>query len=280
MILQIEQEETGKGRQVSGQVLGYLVAGKWWPYGDGGNNIRPILMVVGSSEAQIRPLVANLKMGKRALLGGGYRPEKLEFLKTSKIAVSYQRQPSGVIATLVAPDVFTQNPGMVDPSEIKFILLSDQKVLINLDWNRASAVEVVTAYRQHVIDSRPKPEYDSYYYRSRAVEEPTPPDLFLHYLDHTPLFGCYLDHRTRCPLIDDIRFLALLLYRCLDSGLAVTPADGYRSEWGQSHDLKSVGLTKIGFAPVLGFRAQHEEFENILNETTLWFVTRYLNKSK
>ncbi len=288
MEIMIQQEDGEKGRAMHGHVLAYITADGV----NGGNteNLRPVFACVASSEAQIRPLIANLRMGKKAVFlhdNPTSREGKLEFLKSFKIGCSYQRCPSGVVATLVAPDVFTRNPGMVDPSGINFILAPESSVLQGLKWDRKLAMDAVQAFFNHLcgIEKNRQAEFDREfnekygYGSSRAWVAPDFHHEFMEYLDHTPLFAAYLDSRTRCPLIDDLRFMAVLLYRCMDLKLCGGAMGRNRWEddrkWGKLRSMTSQGLEMIHLAPALGMFTSHNDFETVLKEVSVWYLTQY-----
>lgn len=121
MDLTIETKKGSKGRSFSAYMLGWIDAPRFFEAGTNGKNTRPVWLSVLASEGESRPFCRNLQLGKVA----ASRVEKFELLKTAGYQVRHQRVPEGVISTFFLPDLFVINPGMVDPDQIKFIMLPD-----------------------------------------------------------------------------------------------------------------------------------------------------------
>lgn len=246
-------EDDSKGRSFQAVVLAAISADAWWDCGTSNGNLRPIFLVVGSSEGQLRPFVTNLRLGKKAEFERSapihYRA-KLEYLKTAKVQGHYQRMDSGVTATMLYPEPFSVNPGMVDPNGISFLTLVRSE---DLDpWPYGT--EVIRSYAETYHDYREAPR---------------------ELLKYTPYFIQQLDHRTRAPLLNDPDFFSLLFYALVSRGLAgIGSEDTYRRDFPALPGLYSVGLEQIGFAEVVGMRASHEDFEAVLKRVTAFFLNR------
>lgn len=254
----IAPETEGKGRSFGGYLAAYIAADGLWAGGEANTeNLRPVWAVVMSSEAEIRPLVANLRMGKKAVFGNGERPrygrrgggEKLEFLKSAKFSALQQRSAHGVAMTLYLHDLFTLDPGMVDPEGVKFVLALPAADVARQVWDREAA-------RKHVERMT-----------GRALPAGLDP-----LVDLAPYFAAYLERRSRYPWPSDTRFYLQLLYTCLDLGLASLDAEepsyGRDRVWGNhaTHGLDTHGLEKLGFTPAIAFKASHEDIMKVLGE--------------
>jgi hypothetical protein len=253
MEISIEQEEEGKGRTFSGTVLSYISSDSHWESG-GSDRLRPSFLVVATTEAQIRPLVANLRMGKKATISGDnhtHRDGKLEILKTSKMSVFYQRVSNAATATFVAPEIYDSNPGMVDPSGIKFILFPRRSLVQEIPWNRNRAKAILLS----------------------LTKRTEIPEWFLPLIDLAPLFAVYLDSRTRCPLINDPAFFLVLMYSCIQGGLAGTWAKSrYRVKNGEISSVYGYAHPQMDLSPPLAFKSDHAAFEAVLAPIAQWFM--------
>lgn len=253
MEISIEQEEEGKGRTFSGTVLSYISSDSHWESG-GSDRLRPSFLVVATTEAQIRPLVANLRMGKKATISGDNHTHwdgKLEILKTSKMSVFYQRVSNAATATFVAPEIYDSNPGMVDPREINFILYPRSSLVQKIPWdrNRAKAILLLLTKSTEI------------------------PDWFLPLIDLAPLFAVYLDSRTRCPLINDPAFFLVLMYSCIRRGIAGTwTKSRYRVDTGEISSVYGYAHPQMDLASPLAFKSDHAAFEAILAPVAQWFM--------
>jgi hypothetical protein len=211
------------------------------------------------SEAEMRPFIANLRLGRKAepaLTSRVSASDRFEFLKSVGYSVAIQRETEGTITTLFHPELFRLDPGMVDPEGVGFLLVVPE------DWATAQDVTI-----------------------SPAVHHALKLDISYGDLDLTTLvptaflFTAYLDRRTRCPLLADGRFSMQLLLAALDQGLASFPSDSLkwrssREEWGYNpkHGFRAMGLERAGILHAISFTCDHPTFEAFLAEqVTLFF---------
>jgi|SRR6478609_1349595 len=253
----IEPKEGKKGRSFSGYCIAAVVANGLWESGGGGNEIRPVWAMFCGTESELRPFVTNLRLGRKAEPAkGGYRRsnagERLEFLKSDNFYTAWQREPEGSIATLYHPELFRLDPGMVDPTAIRFMML------VPRDWAQAQQ-----------IDDRPMLQH------AKRFKHPLDEAALKLYAPSAYLFAAYLDRRTRCPLLADNRFYMQLLLAALESGLASRIIEGnlryhpsYREDWGHNpkHACRADGLEDAGIALGISFSSAHEPFEKFLAE--------------
>lgn len=224
------------------------------------------------SDAELRPFVTNLRLGRKAERQSNHSrggdEERLEFLKSVGYQITWQRELEGAIATLFHPDLFRLDPGMVDPAGIQFVLL------VPTNWSAAQAVDVEAAV-DHV----------------QALAPARDPSFLASLVPTAYLFAAFLDRRTRCPLVADGRFYLQLLVASLDQGLASLPGNcarynSDRREWGHNprhgfnlevgaERYSRAGIETIGLKHAISFHAMHELFEHFLAEqVTLFFERR------
>lgn len=251
--IETQQNATKKGRTFKGQLIARVIGDGIWPGGETDTEVeRPVFAVIVASVGEAGPLVANLRAGRRAILGEhrGYSRRKapgIEFLKSAQYEWRTQRHPEGVIIQAFLRELVQLDGGLVDPSGIRFVLLPPASAIVK-------PAENATTWSQE--------------------DGPTDDDRAL--IDGlAPWFAAWVDRRTRAPLVPDRRFQALLLTRCLGAGLASFSHDGraYRTSWGRTASLGYVetDLDLVGLGPGLAMKATHEEFERVLGETVAEF---------
>lgn len=229
----IEPQKEGKGRSFRATLLSYVEAGVLWPRGN--DTFRPVHMTLAGSDNELRPFVANLRTGKKAVAGYKGR-EKYEVLKSAGFQCAWQRHALGSLVTIFAPDLFCLDPGMVDPKGVSFVLLPSR------EWLKPSSVALPACVPEAQADD------------VRAL---------------APLFIAYLDRRTRCPLIPDERFYAQVLANALEQGLATfsRKTEYGNTEWGvHGRGFREVGIEDAGYARGVLFHASHETLEAFLAE--------------
>ncbi len=257
------EKEGQKGRSFSALYLAGIRADALWQGGQAETeNLRPVWCLIATTEAEVRPFMANLRLGRKAAFmpaaGGGYVSKrdaqaKLELLKSARYRIELQRTAHGTAALAFLPDLFALDPGMVDPAGIKFCMLLEQAEVDRQaeEWSVTGAMDHLRRIKFHRF----------------AGEQ----DRIRQLLPLAPCFAAYLDRRTRCPLLKDPRFYAQLLVRCLDIGMAsLTKPPGHTyhrdAAWGVNTrlDFETEGVEELGYAPALAFHAGHEDFERLL----------------
>jgi hypothetical protein len=221
---------------------------------------RPCFAMFVGSLNELRPFIANLMLGKKAV-ASGYRNTKIEFLKSTKYQVIWQieSEPKGQkyspepmsIATVYYPEAFLLDPGMVDPERISFCTLPTKA------WVESQKVDFdgpVRHMEDHFLDVGKN---------------------FKSWVVHSYLFAAMLDRRTRCPLPMDGRFYLQLLYSCCRAGML-------RVEGHNNYDLggsfrynmvETTGLSEVGLDQAMVFHAGHEQFEALLSEEVTKFYS-------
>lgn len=249
--LVITTSDTKKGRSFSALQIACVEADSLWEGGrTSTDTVRPVWMMLAGSEIELRSFVANLRGGRKAEVGNGYRSrgkEKVEFLKSVGYQFTWQRMPEGSVVTVFLPDLFRLDPGMVDPKGIQFVVLPTKEYI------STQTIDIATAETH-----------------SRGLFK-LPADIdFTQVVPTAALFCAYLDRRTRCPLLVDSRFYTQLYLACLEKGLASWSHESYSycREFGQNSRVPflETDTDKVGLLPGVAFQANHEDFEKVLAE--------------
>lgn len=252
MIVSILPKKEGKGRAFTLEMPAVLLYG---PQND--KDFRPAFAVFAGTQGEVRPFMSNLRLGRPMVEGkAGYNrhPRKLSFLKSTKWRVLWQKEAEGWLATMADPDLFTPDPGMVDPEGIEFVVLTSQAVL---------------------AQQSPAPAALEHLQRVGLPPGALPHLLLLERL--APIFTVYLDRRTRCPLVTDSKFHLQILVHALNQGLASFPNDSlwyppyHNDTWGENHrDFRQDGFPDLGLV-ALSFKASHDAFESFLSEQVVLY---------
>ncbi len=259
--VQIVPQQQGKGRTFRAVLLAAVEADLLWSGGmTATENQRPVWAMFAGSDQELRAFMANLTGGRKASLvreNQGYsrrKDECLEILKSAGYATIWQREAEGSLATIYLPDLFQLDPGMVDPSGIRFILLPTR------EWAEAQTLDV-----------KPLVQYARRLGYSKLERE-----QLAQWAPLSFLFCAYLDRRTRCPLVSDGRFYFQLMLACLDSGLASLSTHDVRYRdysFGEHKELRysEIDTANVGLLPGLVFRSDHETLERVLAEQVALF---------
>jgi hypothetical protein len=237
-----------KGRVFQAKLVSFIRADNLTPESNSNKIIRPVWAMFAGSQDELRPFMANLRLGRVAKESNR---SSFEFLKSIRWKIIYQKEPEGVLATIYHPELFEMDPGMVDPKRIDFVILVDQEWKSKQDINIDKAKE----YLVKVNGS----------------------DDLLTFLPIAPLFALYLDRRTRCPLINDELFYFHLLLMALKNNLAsIVPSGGhylysYSKEFvSPYHGCGHEGLERLN-SESLTVSCNQSDFETFLAEQVLVF---------
>lgn len=235
----------GKGRSFRASLLGYVQADSLTPTGSY-DAVRPVVAVIAGSHEQMRAVVANMGKGKQAEIG---RHRYLEMMKSWGYQYRWQRTRVGSVCTMFLPGPLVLDPGVLDPERASFLLLPSQDQLENMPEYAKAACDHMT-------------RCGGFQHLTALIKE---------VVRYAPLFAAYMDKRTRCPLIPDPIFYCQLLGAALLQGAACFPGKTWEKAIGRSTRVQVEGLTDVGFAEPLLFRATHSDLEELLADT----VTRY-----
>ena len=250
-----------KTRQFSAIMLGFITADALW---DGGSantkHTRPVYLALGGPETTLRPFIYNLKAGRKASvhddLNNRYDrgSDWVETLKTGNYETLWQRGQNAHICTMLMPDLFALDPGMIDPERCAFASVApewwarkqDEKLLANREL---CGRILAHADRLGLTSDR----------RSRPIPIPQPwsEELILSLVAQAGHFYLMLDKRTRRPLINDMAFAVQLYAAALHHGLASfwrkAGESLYGERWGYVKSWWGEGFTAEN-AHLIGFR--------------------------
>lgn len=256
--LTIETAEGKKGRSFSAELLCFVTADHLW---DGGRTnssaLRPVVMVIAGSDAQMGPFVANLRGGRKAVESSSYRSRgdrRFELLRSAGYAFAWQRFPEGAVVTAYLPDLIRLDPGMVNPAGAKFLLLP-AKEWVGAELARID-VDGLVAHADAVglIGGR----------WGVSAEEAR---------DFAPLaslFVAYLDRRVRAPIVADARFHMQVLLACIERGYAVYVGQRDRGRVGMAAER----FDECGFGLPIAFQAKQEQIDTLLAEQVQTYFGR------
>lgn len=235
-----------KGRSFSAELLAYAEADYLWEGGQTSTDVtRPIWMVLGGSEQEMRSFLANLFTGKVAQLGSS-KSSKFEILKSAGFAHHSVKLGGGVVTTVYLPSLFQLDPMMVDPAVIEFAVLPPKT------WVDAQQVDLIEARAL-------------FHRLSGQTIQMTDEALHL-LLAEGILFLSYLDRRCRYPIPFHPAFGAWLMLVCQLNGLLQRPTDHYSSRY------KVSGADKVQVHPGFAYCSSHEHLGSILSqEVQKWF---------
>lgn len=111
------KNDRGKGRTFRSELVAYVRA---WDTGDWA---RPSWMLLAGTEGEQRAFLANLLGGRRATWGSGRHATGVELLRSAGYEVAVQREPEGCLATVFLPDLVRLDPGMVDKTGVRFLMV-------------------------------------------------------------------------------------------------------------------------------------------------------------
>jgi hypothetical protein len=255
----IAPQKEGKGRSFSAVHLAHLEADSLWPGGQTSkDSIRPVWLQVGGTEAEMRPFVANLMLGRKAILGKGRKDTVIELMKSSKYRFDWQRvvekRPDGKpdvtsIVTAYLPDLFRMDLGMVDLAGVRFCLLP------TCEWVASSTIDPGPAVA-HVRATYGK------------VGVPLTDEALAELVPVAVLFASFLDRRSRCPLISDVRFYLQMFCAALAQGIAAWTRENTLNRWGchSYYHMNEVGIDDVRLFVGVSCMCSHEALEAFLAE--------------
>lgn len=250
-----------KGRVFRALHLAHLTADALWEGGMTDTDaIRPVWLMIGGSETEIRPFVTNLMLGKKAEMVGRFRNEtkRFELLKSAGYQYIWQRIPEKgpdgridvrAIVTAYLPDLFRMDLGMVDPEGVNFCLLPTN------EWIDRST-----------MDAGPPVVHVRKAYGKVGI--PISDDDLRRLLPTAVLFCSFLDRRTRCPLIADPCFYLQLFCSALAQGIAGWTREDAHGQWGKHARfyMNEVGIADVRLGLGVACKAGHDELETFLAE--------------
>ena len=269
--------DTGKGRAFRALKVSAVMADALWDKGEGGKGSKhdhPICATLAASESELRAFLANLSCGRPAVpTGTGHHrhgSEGYEFLKSAGYKVCWQKHDAGSVATVYLPELLTRDPGMVDPTGAKFVVLAGAGYLA--EQAKKMDVKEIIAYarRLPMVEELNEPQKD---WRGHVIdkEEPLSKEKLEAMVPLSYLFALFLSNRSRAPIPPSGEFYLQLLIACMKSGLASRSTgkpswSNDRNEFGKNHKYKfnEEDVEAAGFSPGIAFLATHLEIEAVL----------------
>jgi hypothetical protein len=254
LTLTITTDESGKkkGRSFSGEVFAYASCNALWEGSGSGSTLRPVVLIVGTSDEEAGPLLENLRAGERALMKGEPGPAAgatVELLRSAGYAFAPQRTEEGTILTAYLPSLFDFQPGLVDADGVRFVLLPAREDLAEM---RVGATE-------HEVTRRCLARLGV------AMNE----ESFLDLSATALLWAVYLDLRCELPIPPESDFRVEMYLAALHQGLASSAVPP-----GKTADFAPFEHEAFGFiayiapgvpvAPAVATKATHEELRTFL----------------
>lgn len=265
--LTVVTEGASKGRSFRATLVAYVSAKTLWD-GASHDNLRPAWATIACRDAESLPFIRNLQSGRKAAVRGERSDANtnLEFLKSSgyeyhaqRHCIGYTPPPDerpivGVVWTVFLPDLYRIDPGMQDPSGVRFLVLPSPDWVIQPD--NPTAKWIAAKYRQRCDWNKD---------RQKELDA-NMLDVGRYISSVAPLFCAYLDRRTRCPLIPDPQFYAMVLAAMLNANM-VSLNSKSRDDWGHNViPYTEYGLADVGLYPGLVCHVSHERLEPLLAE--------------
>lgn len=240
------KENDEKSRRFEFEVVGYLSDRSLMP--DGASDVtRPLFLVAAVDHASMTPVRANLMLGRKFGNKTGrrsYSTDRFELLKSEGYRFETQKHAEGSFLTAYLPTPFAMDPGFVDPQSISFVILPTQTWLAECASTRQKEIEAAREYVQPYIKDA---DFDASFVAQIS-----------------PLFGVYLDRRTRVPLMHDLRFYSRLM-------VELHKSEHLRVATRFERTLKS-SLGELGYGQAVSMRMEHEAFETVAAKVTKDFL--------
>lgn len=255
--LRVESKEDSKGRSFRGEIVCYATANSFWEGGEnaGRDLIRPVFAVFACSDAEARPFQANLQCGNKAQCFNDYGHDdrtKWEFMRSAKYTYVQQKHPEGVFVQAYLHDLFRDDAAMVDPNEVKFILIPSVEWLAPED---ARVLDHLQAWADKID------------WKERYTEAPKDDALVL-IARSCHLWARQIAVRTKLPIPNDVRFFAQALASCLLVGASTFSGDksGWTRSFGVNGGFVCEGLERYGLSSGIATKAKHEDIAKIFAE--------------
>ena len=267
--LRVESKEESKGRSFRGEVVCHASADAYWEGGEnaGRDLVRPVFAVFACSDAEARPFQANLQCGNKAKAYNDYGHDDRktwEFLRSAKYTYTSQRHPEGVFVQAYLHELFRDDSAMVDPEEVKFILIPA------VDWlapEDASVVEHLRAWSARTN------------WKDAAMEAPKDAALVT-IARSCHLWARQIAVRTKLPIPNDARFFAQALAACLLHGVSTFSSEGrggWHRDFGANGGFVAEGLDSFGLSSGIATKAKHEDVAKVFAENVESFFSMTRN---
>jgi hypothetical protein len=261
--LLIQSDDGSKGRSFRAELICYASANTLFDLASNidRDTVRPVFCVLACADAEAAPVIANLRLGRKAKMwehnsyGARESSETFDFLKSAKYAIVPQKHPEGVIVTVYQHDLLRSDVAMVDPKGVSFVLLPDAT------WLAPVSAEAV-AHVQRWLDLQ---------VRDSGERVPTPEQI--EYITRVCfLWAKQIFARAKGPIPKDARFFSQALTAMLGAGLASFTTErsyGWHTKSFGEHEhvgFRTWGLSRLGMSDGIAVKASHEAIETLLAE--------------
>ena len=267
--LRVESKEESKGRSFRGEVVCYASANGYWEGGEnaGRELIRPVYAVFACSDAEARPFTANLQCGNKAQVFSdhGYQEKGTywEFMRSAKYTYVQQKHSEGVFVQAYLHDLFRDDSAMVDPDEVKFILIP------SIEW---------LAPDDQRVNEHLRTCFSRVNWKERSCTAPSEAQI------ETIARSCHLwakqiAVRTKLPIPNDARFFAQALAACLLHGVSTFSGSGsgWSPPFGENGGFVTEGLDRFGLSIGIATKAKHEDIAKVFAENVELFFSMIRN---
>lgn len=292
------RQQPPKTRSFQAVKLAHVCAGMLWEGGETQDApIRPVWMALAATDTQLRPFLANMRLGKPAELYDPRRsqfsrdkPTRFELLRSAgySFTSSTMGLPDGNIGEVVTAaldSIMVLDPGLLDPETVSFLALPPR-------WwveTEQAAFRSDTAAVHAVVDHIKALKLDQP--GSPILPQPASFDVET-LLDLVPVAAyvlAYIDRRTRRPLFMTPAFALQLYVAGLAFGvlsLSNKGTENYhepqisgddwrfaRHRWAKTFKEEDTSVT--GLMPGIACKTSHDQLDRLLASE----VKRYANLS-
>jgi hypothetical protein len=173
-------------------------------------------------------------------------------MRSAKYAYVQQKHPEGVFVKAYLHELFRDDAAMVDPNEVKFVLLPAKDWLAPID--------------QHVVDHLLS-WFGRIDWKECSITAPT--DAQIETIARTcHLWARQIAVRTKLPIPNDARFFAQALAACLLHGVSTFSGEGrgWRPPFGEHGGFYHEGLELFGLSSGIATRSKHEDIAKVFAE--------------
>ena len=284
--LSIVSESEKKSRSFGSFLASTIIADELWSGGEATTeHIRPVFLILTSTEQELRFFTTNLKCGNLASFprrGYGRKAgDQLELLKTAGYKYIFQKNidlQGASAVTIYLPQLIEPEPSCaIDGNSCKFVCLTPQA------W-----------YTQQLakISDEQRIEYISFIrsaYTAINLSLDVIPDIdIINLLPIAARFSFYLDRRIPYPIIADMKFYLLLLFEFLRNKAASLVQTNESSShyyqnssttdpwiWARNRTFSSFeaeSISDFGFLQPIACNIATKDLKDLLSSITYMFI--------
>ena len=184
--LRIDTGTKERGRSFTGVVLALAIASGMHEMSQRTDPMRPVFLALAASAQETRPLLENLRGGRKAtVLGPAFsasKGEKVELCKSAGYFWATQQTEAGDIITAHIPELFDFNPGLLETDIVKALVMPSREDCAALIAGRDADVADAIAHVRRVRGTETSAETVGLAalvcrYLAQRCELPIPPNL-------------------------------------------------------------------------------------------------------